>query len=184
MATNDKAEVDRSSERPRPEEQDLHGRAGHEQGADPARVLSGRRPGPREELPRPGQDRLLRRHHLPSRHRRLHDPGRLSRRAPAPATPATRSRPSSTRRRTSPASCRWPGPTIPNSAGTQFFICLEHAQLLDNKYTAFGKVTDEESMATVKAIGKVKTGRRQAGREGGDQEGDGHGAGEVSRASS
>jgi peptidyl-prolyl cis-trans isomerase B (cyclophilin B) len=29
----------------------------------------------------------------------------------------------------------------PNSAGSQFFICLADARFLDNKYTAFGKVT-------------------------------------------
>ena len=46
----------------------------------------------------------------------------------------------------------------PNSAGTQFFICLDTHKHLDNKYTAFGKVADEESMATVKAIGAVRTG--------------------------
>ena len=32
----------------------------------------------------------------------------------------------------------------PDSAGSQFFICLtrEHCQHLDGQYTAFGKVTD------------------------------------------
>ncbi len=46
----------------------------------------------------------------------------------------------------------------PNSAGTQFFICLEKHGHLDGQYTAFGQVADEESMSTVKTIGKVKTG--------------------------
>ena len=41
----------------------------------------------------------------------------------------------------------------PNSAGSQFFICLDKHTHLDRKYTAFGKVADDESMATVKAIG-------------------------------
>lgn len=45
----------------------------------------------------------------------------------------------------------------PNSAGTQFFICLGTHTHLDRNYTAFGKVADEESMKTVKAIGAVKT---------------------------
>jgi len=45
----------------------------------------------------------------------------------------------------------------PNSAGTQFFICLGTHKHLDNSYTAFGKVADEESMATLKAIGSVRT---------------------------
>ena len=46
----------------------------------------------------------------------------------------------------------------PNSAGTQFFICLGTHKHLDRNYTAFGKVADEESMKTVQAIGAVKTG--------------------------
>jgi peptidyl-prolyl cis-trans isomerase B (cyclophilin B) len=43
----------------------------------------------------------------------------------------------------------------PNSASTQFFICLATHKHLDKNYTAFGKVIDEESMATIKAIGSV-----------------------------
>ena len=46
----------------------------------------------------------------------------------------------------------------PNSAGTQFFICTDNSNFLDSKYTAFGKVADDESLRIVKAIGKVKTG--------------------------
>jgi cyclophilin family peptidyl-prolyl cis-trans isomerase len=46
----------------------------------------------------------------------------------------------------------------PNSAGSQFFICLERVPHLDNQYTAFGKTADVESLATVKKIGAVKTG--------------------------
>lgn len=46
----------------------------------------------------------------------------------------------------------------PNSAGSQFFLCLETVSYLDGQYTAFGKVADEESLKTVQAIGKVKTG--------------------------
>lgn len=45
----------------------------------------------------------------------------------------------------------------PNSAGSQFFICLGRHAHLDRNYTAFGKVADEASMATVRAIGKVPT---------------------------
>jgi peptidyl-prolyl cis-trans isomerase B (cyclophilin B) len=45
----------------------------------------------------------------------------------------------------------------PDSAGTQFFICLEKHTHLDRHYTAFGAVADEESMATVRAIGGVPT---------------------------
>ncbi len=46
----------------------------------------------------------------------------------------------------------------PNSAGSQFFICLERVPHLDNQYTAFGKTADAESLATVRKIGAVKTG--------------------------
>jgi peptidyl-prolyl cis-trans isomerase B (cyclophilin B) len=46
----------------------------------------------------------------------------------------------------------------PNSAGTQFFICLGKHTHLDRNYTAFGKVADDESLKTVQAIGEVKTG--------------------------
>jgi peptidyl-prolyl cis-trans isomerase B (cyclophilin B) len=45
----------------------------------------------------------------------------------------------------------------PNSAGSQFFICLDYAQTqqLDHKYTAFGRVVD--GMDAVKKIASVKT---------------------------
>jgi peptidyl-prolyl cis-trans isomerase B (cyclophilin B) len=45
----------------------------------------------------------------------------------------------------------------PNSAGSQFFICLGRQPHLDRQYTAFGRVADEESLATVRAIGEVPT---------------------------
>jgi peptidyl-prolyl cis-trans isomerase B (cyclophilin B) len=47
--------------------------------------------------------------------------------------------------------------TNPNSAGTQFFICLGAHNHLDNNYTAFGKTADDESLKTVKTIGAMKT---------------------------
>lgn len=47
----------------------------------------------------------------------------------------------------------------PDSAGSQFFICLEKVPYLDNQYTAFGQTADEESLATVRAIGQAKTDR-------------------------
>ena len=47
----------------------------------------------------------------------------------------------------------------PNSAGSQFFICLERTPHLDRQYTAFGKLADAESLKTLKAIGEVKTDR-------------------------
>ena len=46
----------------------------------------------------------------------------------------------------------------PNSAGSQFFICLEAVPHLDRQYTAFGKTADAESLAVVKKIGAVQTG--------------------------
>lgn len=45
----------------------------------------------------------------------------------------------------------------PNSAGSQFFICLERVSSLDNQYTAFGQTADEDSLAVVRKIGDVKT---------------------------
>ncbi len=45
----------------------------------------------------------------------------------------------------------------PNSAGSQFFVCLGKHTHLDRQYTAFGKVADDESMATVRSIGKIPT---------------------------
>ena len=46
--------------------------------------------------------------------------------------------------------------TNPNSAGSQFFVCLDTSSYLDNQYTAFGKATPE-SLECLKAIGAVKT---------------------------
>jgi peptidyl-prolyl cis-trans isomerase B (cyclophilin B) len=45
----------------------------------------------------------------------------------------------------------------PNSAGSQFFICLEKVPHLDRQYTAFGKTADDESLAVVRTIGLVPT---------------------------
>lgn len=45
----------------------------------------------------------------------------------------------------------------PDSAGSQFFICLGKHSHLDHNYTAFGRVADEESMKTVQAIGEAAT---------------------------
>jgi len=45
----------------------------------------------------------------------------------------------------------------PNSAGSQFFICLDRHTHLDGQYTAFGKTANAESLAVVKTIGQVQT---------------------------
>jgi len=44
----------------------------------------------------------------------------------------------------------------PNSAGSQFFICLDNVPHLDGQYTAFGKATDD-SLEVVQKIGAVET---------------------------
>ena len=46
----------------------------------------------------------------------------------------------------------------PDSAGSQFFICLDRVPHLDKQYTAFGQAADAESLGTVAAIGTSKTG--------------------------
>ena len=46
----------------------------------------------------------------------------------------------------------------PDSAGSQFFLCLEKVHYLDNQYTVFGKAADSESISIIKTIGDSKTG--------------------------
>ncbi|NCA11744.1 peptidylprolyl isomerase [bacterium] len=46
----------------------------------------------------------------------------------------------------------------PDSAGSQFFICLEKVPHLDRQYTAFGRTADQASLDAVKAIGRARTG--------------------------
>jgi len=46
----------------------------------------------------------------------------------------------------------------PDSAGSQFFICLDRVAHLDNQYTAFGKTADAASLAIVQQIGNAATG--------------------------
>jgi peptidyl-prolyl cis-trans isomerase B (cyclophilin B) len=43
----------------------------------------------------------------------------------------------------------------PDSAGSQFFICLADAKFLDGKYTAFGKLTNGDDV--LEAIGNTPT---------------------------
>ena len=47
----------------------------------------------------------------------------------------------------------------PNSAGSQFFICLtrEKTRSLDNQYTVFGKTADQKSLDVVQKIGAAVT---------------------------
>ncbi|QDU62048.1 Putative bifunctional phosphatase/peptidyl-prolyl cis-trans isomerase [Planctomycetes bacterium Pan216] len=53
----------------------------------------------------------------------------------------------------------------PNSAGSQFFVCVARAPHLDRQYTAFGKTADDESLAVVLSIGKVATGAADRPKE-------------------
>ena len=53
----------------------------------------------------------------------------------------------------------------PDSAGSQFFICLDRHTHLDRNYTAFGRVADDESFKTVTAIGEVPTSSGDRPRE-------------------
>lgn len=49
----------------------------------------------------------------------------------------------------------------PNSASSQFFICVADAHFLDGDYAAFGRCVDAESVKTAVALGKAKTGKWQ-----------------------
>ena len=51
----------------------------------------------------------------------------------------------------------------PDSAGCQFFICLDPASFLDGKYTAFGKLIAGED--TLLKIGKVSTAMSPSGEK-------------------
>ena len=48
----------------------------------------------------------------------------------------------------------------PNSAGSQFFICLGTHPHLDNQYTAFGKTADDASLDVVRTLGALETDRQ------------------------
>ncbi|MBE7090200.1 MAG: peptidylprolyl isomerase, partial [Clostridiales bacterium] len=48
--------------------------------------------------------------------------------------------------------------TFPNSASSQFFICVEDCTHLDGQYAAFGKTADQESLDVAIEISKVETG--------------------------
>ncbi len=46
----------------------------------------------------------------------------------------------------------------PNSAGSQFFICMGRVPHLDRQYTVFGKTADDDSLKNALSIGDVQTG--------------------------
>lgn len=49
----------------------------------------------------------------------------------------------------------------PNSASSQFFICVADTPHLDGEYAAFGKCADQASIDVAVQYGKAKTGRWQ-----------------------
>ncbi len=53
----------------------------------------------------------------------------------------------------------------PNSAGSQFFVCLGRVPHLDNKYTVFGKTADKASLDAVLKIGNLPTGEGDRPRQ-------------------
>jgi peptidyl-prolyl cis-trans isomerase B (cyclophilin B) len=54
----------------------------------------------------------------------------------------------------------------PNSAGSQFFVCLGALQSLDNKYTVFGKLTKGEEVLKRIAAAKTAAGDKPERRQG------------------
>ena len=46
---------------------------------------------------------------------------------------------------------------VPDSASSQFFICVADCDYLDGQYAAFGQLSDEESIKVAVEISKVKT---------------------------
>lgn len=48
---------------------------------------------------------------------------------------------------------------IPDSASSQFFICVDDQAYLDAQYAAFGRVADEESLQVALDIARVETTR-------------------------
>lgn len=53
----------------------------------------------------------------------------------------------------------------PNSAGSQFFICLGRVPHLDKQYTAFGKTANQESLDIILKMGGVATDAQDKPRE-------------------
>ena len=46
---------------------------------------------------------------------------------------------------------------MPNSATSQFFICVAPCDYLDGQYAAFGKLSDDESLKVAREISEVRT---------------------------
>jgi cyclophilin family peptidyl-prolyl cis-trans isomerase len=55
--------------------------------------------------------------------------------------------------------------TDPNSAGSQFFICLDQHTHLDRQYTAFGSCANPASLEVVRKLGLVPTDGRDRPKE-------------------
>lgn len=53
----------------------------------------------------------------------------------------------------------------PNSAGSQFFVCMGRVPHLDRQYTVFGKTADDESLKVALSIGSVSTDGNDRPRE-------------------
>jgi len=45
--------------------------------------------------------------------------------------------------------------TSPNSAGSQFYICLDDARFLDKQYTVFGQVREGQNVVESIRVGDV-----------------------------
>ncbi len=146
------------------------GRVRHDRRQDPRRALSRRRAEDGREFSRLRESQALRRHAVPPRDRRVHDPGRrlhagLQGEADAPADPdriraVEQGGPSEPCR----IRWRWRERRDPNSATAQFFINVADNKFLNFReatqqgygYTVFGKVIS--GMDVVDKIARAPTG--------------------------
>ena len=109
------------------------------------------------------QPPLLRRQHLPSRHPRLHDPGRRPRRH-RQATPATTSPTRSTHPYTfsrDQAASPWPTPGLARTPTARSSSSPKAAVAsLDGKHTIFGQCDSPQTVVLVASIARVARNRR------------------------